>query len=102
MNKKPRQRINVKTLDDVSHLNQISKKELLSESERYDKDSYNPLHNLAEKEVVVSKNKSDVVTIRLSKQENKLVSDLADENGLSKSAFIRMIVKRAIKEQRYQ
>jgi hypothetical protein len=102
MNKKTHQKIQVKTINDASHLGQISKEELLSESEKYDKDSYDPTENLAEKEVLIPKNKSEVVTIRLTPQENKLVTDLADENGLSKSAFIRMVVKKAIKEHEYQ
>ncbi len=102
MSKKLRQKIQVKIVNDASKLNIISKKELLTDSENYDKDNYNPLENLSEKEVLKPKNKSEVVTVRLSIQENKLISDLADENGLSKSSFIRMIVKRAIKEKVYK
>jgi hypothetical protein len=102
MSKKLRQKIQVKTVNDTSRLNQTSKKELIADSNKYDKDNYNPLENLSEKEVLIPKNKSEVVTVRLSIQENKLISDLADENGLSKSAFIRMVVKRAIKEKEYE
>jgi predicted DNA binding CopG/RHH family protein len=102
MSNKTRQKIQVQTVTDASKLGQISKKELLADSEKYDADNYDPLKNLSEKEVLIPTNKSEVVTIRLSQQENKLITDLADENGLSKSAFIRMVVKRAIKEQEYQ
>ena len=99
MSKKIRQKIQVQTISDASKLGQITKQELLSDSENYDQDNYNPIRNLSEKEMLIPTNKSEVVTIRLSPQENKLISNLADENGLSKSAFIRMVVKRAIKEQ---
>lgn len=95
MNKKPRQKIVTKT--DVS-LGQMPKKELLDQSEAFDPANYDPLANLNDKEVVVNKNKTDVVTIRLSTDENQLISELADENGLSKSAFIRMVVKKALKD----
>ena len=102
MSKKPRQPIQVKPVNDASQLGQITKQELLTESEKYDQDNYNPTKNLADKEMLVPTNKSEVVTIRLSPQENQLISNLADENGLTKSAFIRMVVKRAIKEQEVQ
>ncbi|WEK53468.1 MAG: hypothetical protein P0Y55_12860 [Candidatus Cohnella colombiensis] len=102
MSKRPRQLIQVKPVDDASKLGQITKQELLAESEKYDQDNYNPIQNLADKEMLIPTNKSEVVTIRLSPQENQLISNLADENGLTKSAFIRMVVKRAIKEQEAQ
>src|SRR5690554_3349806 len=98
MNKKPRQKITTLSNQDVSKLGQITKNDLLNQSDQYDPSNYNPIENLSHKEVIINKNKSDVVTIRLSSQENQLISDLADENGLSKSAFIRMVVKKAIKE----
>jgi hypothetical protein len=101
MNKKQRQQINLKSIQDVTELGQITKSDLLSESQEFDKDNYKPTNNLSEKEVLVNKNKSDVITIRLTAQENKLISDLADENGLSKSAFVRMVVKKALKETEY-
>lgn len=105
MNKKIRQPIQVKTVADASEFKQITKSELLADSEQFDKENYNPLENLSEKEIVLNKNKinkSDVITIRLTPGENQLISDLADENGLSKSAFVRMVVKKALKEHEYQ
>ena len=102
MNKKIRHKIQVQTIDNASTLGKITKQELLSDSEKYDPENYNPIQDLSEKEILIPANKSEVVTIRLSPQENKLISHLADENGLSKSAFIRMVVKRAIKEQEAQ
>lgn len=76
----------------------IDKNHLLQESEAYDPANYNPLENLADKEVILNKNKTDVITLRLSSYENQRISELADENGLSKSAFIRMMVKKALRE----
>lgn len=102
MNKKARQKIITQVVKDVSDLGYMTKQELLKESDQYDPENYNPIDNLDEKEVILSKNKTDVVTIRLSSQENQMISDLADENGLSKSAFIRMVVKKAIKEYQVQ
>lgn len=102
MSKKQRKNIKVQTLNNVSELGQTSKEKIMEESMLYDKDNYNPMNHLSEKEVLHPKNKSEVVTIRLSPDENKQIADLADENGLSKSAFIRMVVKRALKQEEYQ
>lgn len=101
MSNKERENIKVQTYNDVTDLGQISKEKLLEEALKYDKANYNPLDNIEEKEVLHSKNKSEVVTIRLTSDENKLISHFADENGLSKSAFIRMVVKKALKQQKY-
>jgi predicted DNA binding CopG/RHH family protein len=102
MNKKRRQPIQVKTVNDASDLKQTTKDQLLADSEKFDKENYNPLNNLSDKEVLINKlNKTDVITIRLTPNENQLISDLADENGLSKSAFVRMVVKKALKEHEY-
>jgi predicted DNA binding CopG/RHH family protein len=98
MNKKQRYKILTKTEKDVSLLGKITKQEILKQSDDYDPSNYNPIDNLKDKEVLINKNKTDVVTIRLSSQENQLISELADENGLSKSAFIRMVVKKALRE----
>jgi predicted DNA binding CopG/RHH family protein len=100
MNKKPRQKIITKSEKDISVLGQLTKKELLKQSDEYDPSNYNPVDTLKEKDVLLNKNKTDVVTIRLSSQENQLISELADENGLSKSAFIRMVVKKALKNMK--
>jgi len=98
MGEKTRQKINSVVEQDISALGRITKQELLNQSEQYDPENYNPIKNLDDKEVLINKNKTDVVTIRLSSDENRLISDLADENGLTKSAFIRMVVKRALKD----
>lgn len=102
MNRKPRQQINVKTVKDVSKLGHMTKEELLSESEKYDIDNYNPIDHNQEKEVLIPKNKTEVITLRLTPKENELIKNLADEKGLSKSAFIRMVLKTALKEEHYQ
>jgi predicted DNA binding CopG/RHH family protein len=98
MNKRQRHKIITKTEEDISLLGKMTKKEILKQSDEYDPSNYNPIDNLRDKDVLINKNKTDVVTIRLSSQENQLISDLADENGLSKSAFIRMVVKKALRE----
>jgi predicted DNA binding CopG/RHH family protein len=98
MNKKQRQKIITKSEKDISVLGQLTKQELLKQSDEFDPSNYNPVDTLKDKDVLLNKNKTDVVTIRLSSQENQLISELADENGLSKSAFIRMVVKKALKE----
>ena len=98
MNKKPRQKIVTKTEYNSAHLSPPTKSDLLQESEAYDPANYDPLKNMEEKEVILNKKKTDVITLRLSSYENQRISELADENGLSKSAFIRMVVKKALKE----
>ncbi len=58
------------------------------------------------KDVTISQNQKFTCKIPAGTQDSYFQSDIqltfADENGLSKSAFIRMVVKRAIKEQEYQ
>lgn len=99
MSKKERQKIEIVKSKDVSPFRHISDDDLLAESEKYDMENYNPLENLDEKDVLIPKNKSDVITIRLTPQENYMISNLANENGLSKSSFVRMIIKRALKQK---
>ncbi len=101
MNKTKRRRIQIETVQDATSLGQVSKKELLADAEKYDKENYNPLENLKEKEIVSSANKTETITIRLSKQENELIKKISDEYGLSKSAFLRMIVKRSLSKSEY-
>lgn len=101
MSKKTRQRINVLTPESLEKPAKMKPSEILDEHKMYDKDQYHPLTNLTEKEVLIPKKKTDVVTIRLSPTENQLISHLANENGLSKSAFIRMVVKNALKQEEY-
>jgi len=98
MKNKERQKIVVETYQDVSQLGQITKQQLLDESDKYDPENYDPLENLTDKEILIPKNKTEILTIRLTPRENQGVSQLADEIGLSKSAFVRMVVKKALKE----
>lgn len=98
MSKGSRRKIEVKTLEDVTSLGQISKDELLADAEKYDKERYNPLENLEEKEVLLPENRTEVITIRLTKEENEQITRLARENGLSKSALLRMLVARSLKK----
>lgn len=102
MSKKERKKLEIQTVKDVTGLGQISKKDLIAESIAYELNNYSPLEHLNEKEVLNPKHKSEVITIRLTTQENSLITHLADENGLSKSAFVRMVVKRALKETEYR
>jgi len=98
MSKGFRRKIKVKTLEDVTSLGQISKAGLLADAEKYDKERYNPLQNLEEKEVLLPENRTQVITIRLTKTENEQITRLARENGLSKSALLRMLVTRSLKK----
>lgn len=98
MSKIQRKKIQAKTVNDVSSLCQISKEELLKDAEKYDKENYNPLENLDEKEVLVPENRTEVITIRLTQKENEQITKIARENGLSKSSLLRMLVTRSLKK----
>jgi len=98
MSRVSRRKITAKTVEDVTSLGQISKAELLADAEQYDKEKYNPLENLEEKEVLLPENRTQVITIRLTKAENEQITRLARENGLSKSALLRMLVTRSLKK----
>lgn len=101
MSKEKRQKITILTPEELEGDAQISTTELLEEHEKYDKNHYNPIANLEDKEVLISKKRSNVITIRLTPAENQVISNLADENGISKSAFVRMVVKNALKQNKY-
>ncbi len=96
MNKSKRRKIQIKHYDDISDLGQILKEELLSDAEKYDKDNYNPLSNLYDKEILIPGKMTETITIRLTSQENEMIKKISAENGLSKSAFLRMIVKKTL------
>lgn len=98
MNKRERRQINVKSVGDVSVLGQTTKEQLLEDAVKYDVDNYNPLENLSEKEVILPDNRTEVITIRLTRQENDIIQKFARDNGLSKSAFLRMLVTRSLKK----
>ena len=98
MTKKTRRQINIKPISDVSVLGQTPKEQLIKEdAEKYSPENYNPLKNLSEKEVIVPDNRTEITSIRLTQQENELIKKHARDNGLSKSAFLRMLVKRSLK-----
>lgn len=101
MSKRERQKITILTPEELKGDTQMSTTELLEEHEKYDKDHYDPTANLDNKEVLIPKKRSDIITIRLTPAENQVISNLADENGLSKSAFVRMVVKNALKHKEY-
>lgn len=98
MNERKRRTVKLERVKDVTELGQITKEELLADHEKYDRDNYNPLNNLDEKEVLLPANKTRVITIRLSEKENEKITKIALENGLSKSAFVRMLVTRSLKK----
>jgi predicted DNA binding CopG/RHH family protein len=97
MTKKIRRHINVKSVSDVSVLGHITKDQLLKDAESYDINNYNPLENLSEKEILVPDNRTETISIRLTPQENELIKKYARDNGLSKSAFLRMLIVRSLK-----
>lgn len=101
MSKKPRQKIKALSPENLENPANMNQSEILKEHDAYDKENYDPIKNLQDKEILMPKKKSDVVTIRLTPSENQIISHLADENGLSKSAFIRMVVKKALKQEEY-
>jgi|GEM_PF-3070424 len=98
MTKKTRRQIDVKPMSDVSVLGQTTKEQLKNDSEKYDLENYNPLENLADKEVLLPDNRTEIITIRLTRQENELIQKRARDNGLSKSAFLRMLVTRSLRK----
>lgn len=98
MNNKERRKIEIKRPEEVTTLNGIEKKDLFKDVELFDQENYDPIKNLSEKEIIVPKNRTEIITIRLSQKENHQIRKLAEENGLSKSAFIRMLVKRSLKK----
>jgi hypothetical protein len=50
---KERRKVVIKVVDDVSQFGNITNEELLAESDKYDKDNYNPLDNIEDKEILV-------------------------------------------------
>ncbi|MDA8210320.1 MAG: hypothetical protein M0021_00330 [Clostridia bacterium] len=101
MSKKERRKIHVKSVQDVSNLGQITKDELLADMVKFDKDTYNPLETLEDKEVLIPDHKSEIVTIRLTRHEKELLKKIARENGLTGSALIRMIITRSLKKPEF-
>lgn len=99
MTKKERRQINVKSVNDVSVLGQTTKEQLSKDATKYDIENYNPLENLNEKEVILPDNRTEIITIRLTRQENELIQKIARDNGLSKSSFLRMLVTRSLKKR---
>ena len=98
MSKKERRMIKTKVFSDVSELGQITKEQLLRESEQYDKENYNPLADLSEKVVVHPQSRSEVITIRLTQEENNLLTDMAKRNKISRSALVRMLITRGLRK----
>ena len=98
MIKNPRRKIQVKTVRDVASLGQITNEELLADEKKYDKDNYNPLENIEEKEILIPDSRTEVITIRLTEKENEKIKRIAQENGISKSALVRMLVTRSLKK----
>ncbi len=97
MGRRKRRTVKIETVKDVTELGQITKEELLADHEKYDKENYNPSDNLDEKEVLVPANRTEVITIRLTEKENEKITKIALENGLSKSALVRMLVTRSLR-----
>ena len=90
-----RNKIRVKTVPDVTQLDQVTKQQILADSMEYDKDNYNPLDG--DKEILIPDNRTEVMTIRLTPKENEAIKKIAQQNGLSKSSLLRMLVTRSLK-----
>jgi predicted DNA binding CopG/RHH family protein len=97
MSERKRRTIKVKRVKDVASLGQITDEQLLGDAEKYDKDNYNPLENMEDKEILIP-NRTKVITIRLTENENEKIQKIAQENGISKSALVRMLVTRSLKK----
>lgn len=93
-----RRKIQVKSVKDVTCLGHITNEELLTDAELYDKDNYNPLEDMENKEIIVPDNRTEVITIRLTETENEKIKRIAQQNGISKSALVRMLVTRSLKK----
>jgi hypothetical protein len=102
MNRRPRRKVKIQSVPDVSILGDITKEELLADSERYDKDNYNPLKNANDKVMIIPEdNKTDIITLRVNQKENELLKQLSAQNRISKSALVRNIILNNIKEEKH-
>lgn len=50
---KERRKVKITVIDDVSQFGNITNEQLLVDSEKYDKDNYNPLENINDKEIII-------------------------------------------------
>jgi predicted DNA binding CopG/RHH family protein len=98
LSKTKRRKIQITSVKDPSVIAGITNEEIMEESDKYDKESYNPLENIAEKEILVPNHRTETITIRLTEQEKETIAKKAEENGLNQSSYVRMIVKRYLKE----
>ena len=98
MSKKEKREIIIHNVDDVTPSGQMTNEDLMRDSVKYDSDNYNPLGNPDEKVMLVPDNKSEIITIRLTQQENDLLKRYALKNSMSKSSFVRSLVLRALHE----
>lgn len=101
MSKKERRKVEIKPVQDVSTLGQITKDELLADMEKFDKESYNPVDSLEVKEVLIPDQKTEIITVRLTRHEKEQLRKIARENGLTGSALVRMIITRSLKKQEF-
>lgn len=98
MTEKHRKTIKAKKVKEVSSLGQMTDEELMADAEKYDIDNYNPLENIEDKEILIPDNRTEIITIRLTEKENEKIRKIALENGISKSALVRMLVTRSLKK----
>jgi hypothetical protein len=98
MTEKQRRTITAKKVKEVSSLGQMTDEELMADAKKYDQDNYNPLDNMEDKEILIPDNRTEIITIRLTEKENDKIRRIAMENGISKSALVRMLVTRSLKK----
>jgi hypothetical protein len=98
MTEKQRRTITAKKVKEVSILGQMTDEELMADAKKYDQDNYNPLDNIEDKEILIPDNRTEIITIRLTEKENDKIRRIAMENGISKSALVRMLVTRSLKK----
>ncbi|HUW64401.1 MAG TPA: hypothetical protein VMW83_06860 [Spirochaetia bacterium] len=99
MNKRERRAIESKVLPDVSELGQITKEQLLRESEQYDKDNYDPLADIADKVVIRPFKEREVITVHLTQEEDSLLIDMAKRRKISPSALIKVFIAQGLEKQ---
>jgi len=94
-----RKKVSIEKVEKAETLGQTSNEELLKESKNYDPENYDPMEDMDKKEIIIpDNNKTEVITIRFTKQENEILKLYARKKGISKSSVIRLILLEKIND----
>lgn len=94
-----RKKVSIEKVEKAETLGQTSNEELLKESKNYDPENYDPMEDMDQKEIIVpDNNKTEVITMRFTKQENEILKLYARKKGISKSSVIRSILLEKIND----